>query len=106
MTMSPRSYLCAYGYAIVGAAILVLAAACSQAEGVRLGMSQHEVLRRLGEPDRKAVLDGKVLRELDDLAATHLVGYRLVYTYSESGIQVWFEADKVTGVTRHGVSIF
>ncbi len=102
--MTDRTHLAAY--AIMGVTILVFAAACTEPRKVQLGMSQLEVVGLLGEPDRISVLDGKVLRELDELEATDLVEYRLVYTYDEPGLQIWFEVGKVTGVTRDGVSSY
>lgn len=78
----------------------------AQAGGVQLGMSPQAVILRLGGPDRKSVLDGKVLREIDDEVIPSVMGRRLVYTYEVPGLQVWFEDGKVSGVTRHGVSIF
>ena len=73
---------------------------------VQLGMSPQEVVRLLGEPDRKSVLDGKVLRDLGEIESKHRDEYRTVYTYKESGLQVWFKAGKATGATRNGISIF
>jgi len=88
------------------ASILVLAFACAKVESVRVGMSPNEVIRGLGEPDRKAVLEGKLLRDLDEIKDKDLTGYRVVYVYEKSGLQVWFQSGKVTGATRQGVSIF
>ncbi len=79
--------------------------ACASAEEVRLGMSQEEVVQLLGEPDRKAVLVGKVLRDLDKVRDEDVTRLRLVYFYEMFGLQVWFKDSQVTGVTRHGVSI-
>jgi hypothetical protein len=79
--------------------------ACASAEEVRLGMSQEEVVQLLGEPDRKAVLVGKVLRDLDKVRDEDVTRSRLVYVYETSGLQVWFKDSRVTGVTRHGLSI-
>ncbi|HWQ69114.1 MAG TPA: hypothetical protein VN494_04035 [Patescibacteria group bacterium] len=68
-------------------------------------MSQVEVVQLLGEPDRKAILVGKVLRDLDQVRDEDVTGLRLVYVYETSGLQVWFKDGRVTGVTRYGVSI-
>lgn len=84
---------------------IVLVYACASAEEVRLGMSQVEVVQLLGEPDRKAILVGKVLRDLDQVRDEDVTGLRLVYVYETSGLQVWFKDGRVTGVTRHGVSL-
>jgi hypothetical protein len=72
---------------------------------IRLGMSQEEVVQLLGEPDRKAVLVGKVLRDIYKVYDEDVTRLRLVYVYETSGLQVWFKDGRVTGVTRHGVSI-
>lgn len=92
-------------YAIILGAILMAAPACAESGRVELGMSQDEVVRLLGEPDSKAILDGKVLRQIDELTAPDLETYRVVYIYDKSNLQIWFEAGKVSGVTRNGVSI-
>lgn len=85
--------------------VVFLVYACASAENVRLGMSREEVVQLLGEPDRKAVLVGKVLRDLDTVPDEDVTGLRLVYVYETSRLQVWFKDGRVTGVTRHGVSI-
>jgi hypothetical protein len=92
--------------AALAAALLLSAAACAAAGEVKLGMSREDVVHLLGEPDRKAVLEGKLLRDLDRLPATEDISrFRLVYFYDETKLQVWFLADKVTGVTRNGISV-
>jgi len=68
-------------------------------------MSQEEVVQLLGEPDRKAVLVGKVLRDLDKAHDEDVNRLRLVYVYETISLQVWFKVGRVTGVTQHGVSI-
>jgi hypothetical protein len=85
-------------------AILAVNHAAGQPDEVRPGMSPEQVTRLLGEPDRKAVLVGKALRSPDDLSADEAARLRLVYIYEPSGLQVWFQNGKVTGVTRQGVS--
>jgi hypothetical protein len=72
---------------------------------LQLGMSQEDVVRILGKPDRKQVLVGKVLRDLDTVPPDELTRLRLVYIYETSGVQVWFKEDKVTGATRNGISM-
>jgi hypothetical protein len=72
---------------------------------LQLGMSREDVARLLGEPDRRQVLVGKVLRDLDTVPPEDLTRLRLVYIYETLGIQVWFKGDKVTGATRNGISI-
>ena len=91
---------------IVTATMLALAGGCSRDELVQLGASQDEVVRQLGDPDRKAVLDGKVLRDLGEMSDRNLMEYQLIYVYDDSGLQVWFKGGKVTGVIRNGVSVY
>lgn len=84
-----------------------MAGACVPEDDLRLGMSQENVVQLLGEPSRKSVLIGKVLRDIDQFpAGEDLARFRLVYVYDKSGLQVWFEDGKVTGVIRNGVSMF
>jgi hypothetical protein len=93
---------------LASAALFAVVTACVGAETpeVQPGMSRERVLHILGEPSRRAVLDGKVLRDVADLpAGTDLTPYRFVYVYEETGLQVWFHDDKVTGLTRGGVSV-
>lgn len=87
-------------------ALLLFTMTCKKTEGLQLGMQQQEVINLLGEPDHKAFLDGKVLRSLSDLETNDLDKYRIVFTYEDSNIQVWFKAGKVTGATRKGISVF
>lgn len=92
--------------AAIGAAILFIAGACAGEDEVELGMPQQDVVQLLGKPSRKAVLVGKVLRDLDRIPAEEDVSrFRLVYFYDETGLQVWFKDGKVTGVVRNGVSV-
>lgn len=92
---------------VIGAAILFMAGACGPEDDLRAGMSQECVVQLLGEPSRKAVLIGKVLRDIDRMPAEEdLARFRLVYFYDESGLQVWFADGKVTGATRNGISTF
>lgn len=100
--MLPRSVL----HATVGAALALLAGACAAADEVRPGMPREDVVHLLGEPDRMAVLDGKVLRGVEELPAeADASRLRLVYFYDESRLQVWFKDGKVTGVTRDGIAV-
>lgn len=93
--------------AVIGATILFIAGACAPADEVRLGMSQERVVQLLGEPSRKAVLVGKVLRDVDQfLPQEDLSRFRLVYFYDTSGLQVWFKDGRATGVLRNGVSVY
>jgi len=69
-------------------------------------MSQNEIIHNLGEPDRKLILDGKLLREIKDSESNlNYKKYRLVYFYDRTEIQVWFKDGKVTGASKNGVSI-
>jgi hypothetical protein len=90
-------------FAIV--AILAVSRASAQHGDVRRGMTTEQVTLLLGEPDRKAVLIGKVLRDADQFSAEDLARLRLVYIYDLSGLRVWFLDNTVTGVTRDGVSL-
>ena len=78
---------------------------CVSGEKVRLGMLQKEVVQLLGEPDRKAILVGKVLRDLDKVRDEDVTRLRQVYVFDGLKLQVWFKGGRVTGVTRDGVSI-
>lgn len=92
---------------IVGIATLVYGFNCSSDDKIQLGMSPKEVVQKIGEPDRKSILDGKLLREINGSENDiDLKKFRLVYTYEKTGIQVWFFNGKVTGVTKYGASIF
>jgi hypothetical protein len=68
-------------------------------------MSEEQVVQLLGEPTRKAALVGKALQDIQRLSAEELARLRLVYIYDPSGLQVWFQEGRVTGVTRHGVLV-
>ena len=79
---------------------------CEEPDKIKLGMSPQEVIKEMGQPDSKSILDGKVLRKIDNNESSYdLKKYRLVYTYKKSSIQVWFLDSKVTSVTKNGVSI-
>ena len=90
--------------------ILTICGSKSPAAGqplpVKIGMHEQEVVRLLGEPERKAILDGKVLRELRE--RTVPPEYRdamLVFLYERRNIRVWFRHGSVTDITRDGVSV-
>ncbi len=85
--------------------IFLVCPSSASAEKLQLGMSQEDVVRLLGKPDRKQVLVGKVLRDLDKVPPDDLTRLRLVYIYETPGVQVWFKVGKVTGATRNGISI-
>ncbi len=79
---------------------------CASAGGVDIGMTAEEVVTRLGEPDRKAVLDGKLLRDVTALEpGTDLSQYRLMFSYEADAVQVWFENGLVSGMTKDGISV-
>ena len=93
--------------AAVGAALMMSASACVAADEVRPGLSRTEVEQLLGQPSRQAVLEGKRLRDLEQLPPdADISRHRLVYFYDQSRLQVWFLEDQVTGVTRNGISVF
>lgn len=85
---------------------LPLASGSLEGRRVRLGMTPEEVVQILGTPDRRAILDGKLLRDLSELdSATDLSKHRLVFFYDDIYLQVWFKDGHVTGVIQNGVSI-
>ena len=73
---------------------------------VKIGMREEEVVRVLGEPERKAILEGKVLRELKGGAVPpkHR-NAMLVFLYDRRNVRVWFRHGSVTDVTQNGVSV-
>ena len=93
---------------IIGAvAVVLLFFSCANtlAEKIQPGMSEEEVINLLGKPDRKAVLIGKILRDFDKVPPEDRNRLRLVYLYDASGLQIWFETGKVTGITQYGLTI-
>lgn len=80
--------------------------ALAEVMDVTIGMSVQEVLTILGEPDRKAVLSGKLLRDVPKNDAETLAStFRMVFIYQRSTIHVWFRQGRVSGMTKDGVSI-
>ena len=88
------------------ASILIIATVltgCAHHSKVRLDMTEAQVIEILGEPDRRAILMGKILQDIDSLDRTvDPTRFRLMYFYSGSGVQVWFSAGRVTGMTKNG----
>jgi hypothetical protein len=87
--------------AVLALAMLV---ACAHQGTVNVGMSKAQVVSELGEPSRRYVMEGKVMRDstpADEADPSRLVGY----FYDPSGLQVWIQNGKVTGVTRNGVAV-
>lgn len=81
-------------------------AASAEIMDVTIGMPMEEVIAALGEPDRKAVLSGKVLRDLTEMSPEVAVSKsRIVFIYNKDNIQVWFRQGRVTGMTKDGISI-
>lgn len=81
-------------------------AAFAELMDVKVGMPMEEVLTILGEPDRKAILSGKLLRDVPENSAETLSSKsRLVFIYKHNNVQVWFRQGLVTGMTKDGVSI-
>jgi len=73
---------------------------------VRSDMNPREVIGLLGEPDRRAIQDGKLLRNVStDDPRLRDSRFRHVYIYEAVGIQIWFGDGRVTGMTQNGVSI-
>lgn len=91
---------------LVSAIILATGVVCAQATELQRGMTRDEVIKRLGPPNRRGVLEGKAIRQLSDSVALEAAERRVVYFYDRTGIQVWFLGGKVTGATKNGVSIF
>jgi hypothetical protein len=76
---------------------LVLLFGCASNE-IRTGMTLAEVVDRIGEPDFKAILEGKVLTRVPE-GETISSESRFVYAYDQLSLRVWFEEGKVTTVT-------
>lgn len=80
--------------------------ALAEVMDVKIGMPIQEVLTILGEPDRKAVLSGKLLRDVPEKDAETLSSIsRMVFIYQRSNIHVWFQQGRVSGITKDGESI-
>lgn len=78
----------------------------NQSTSISLDMTSGQVLALLGKPDRKAVLEGKLLRILPpDDTEIDLLQNRLVFLYDETNVQVWFKEGRVTGMTKRGVAV-
>jgi hypothetical protein len=93
--------------AVVGCALSGVALCVSGAtDELRLDMSQQDVERILGVPDRRAVLIGKTLKNIGAQMPEEFEHSRLIYIYDKMGLQVWFLDGRITGVTRYGVSVF
>ena len=86
-------------------ATLLLLPACRAPAKVELGMTTQQVVAIPGEPDRKAILEGKVLRDYETIGDKGLGGLRHVYFFDSEKLQVWFKTNAVTGIVRGGVSI-
>ncbi len=86
--------------------VTIPSVASAEAMNVTIGMSMEDVITILGEPDRKAVLSGKVLRDLAVVGPEDAVSKsRIVFIYEKDHVQVWFQQERVTGMTQDGVSI-
>lgn len=78
----------------------------AKAVPIRLGMTSDQVVTLLGKPDRKAILEGKVLRILvHDDSETELLRNRQVFIYDQTELRVWFMNGQVTGVTKSGIEV-
>ncbi len=81
-------------------------AASAETMNVTIGMSMQDVITIIGEPDKKAVLSGKVLRNFTEVSPETAVSKsRIVFIYEKNNVQVWFQQGRVTGMTKDGVSI-
>jgi 3-isopropylmalate dehydratase small subunit len=79
--------------------------AVAEVMDVKIGMPMQEVLTILGEPDRKAILSGKLLRDVPENSTEIFASNsRIVFIYRHNNIQVWFRQGRVTGMTKDGVS--
>ena len=103
--MNPRQWRTPTAVIGLLATVTPIVGAYAQPGDVRLGMSEEQVVKLLGEPTRRALLVGKELRDVEQVSAEDRARSRLVYVYDPSGLEVWFWEGKVTGVTRHGVSL-
>jgi hypothetical protein len=94
------------GICVVVLSTTVSPALHAQIMDVTIGMPMQDVVAALGEPDRKAVLSGKVLRDLTEISP-EIAGSksRIVFIYNKDNVQVWFRQGRVTGITKEGVSI-
>jgi hypothetical protein len=80
-------------------ACLPVSAQCSSPQpAISIGMTSSEVRARLGAPERIAVLNGKVIRNISPEAEPRVQG-RMVYFYRDGKLAIWFERMRVTGVT-------
>jgi len=86
-------------------ALLIIGCGCLPQNKVKLGMSPEQVINEMGQPDSKSIVDGKVLRKINDDEARYEKIYRIVYGYEKDRIQIWFFERKVTGMTRNGASV-
>lgn len=85
--------------------ITAVLASCTSQETIHLGMTDNQVIKILGVPDRHAILIGKLLQDTERLESTVVLSrYRQVFIYNESDMQIWFKAGNVTGITKKGIS--
>ena len=82
--------------------LLVFGTACSSTDKISLGMTWEKVVRKLGEPDKKCILERKLLREMKKDKNNFNLNYlQMVYSYEKSGIQVWFLKGRVTDIIKN-----
>ena len=96
-----RAFIRSLLVGVFGASFVVVSASGS---GVTVGMSPQEVTTILGPPDKRAVLVGKVLRELRE-GAPDPTESRMVYIYDRTKLRVWFQHGQVTGMTLDGLPV-
>jgi len=78
----------------------------AKAAPIFLDMTPEQVVALLGEPDRKAILEGKVLRTLTpNNSEIDLWKNRLVFIYDRTKVQVWFKNGRVTEMTKDGLAV-
>ena len=84
----------------------VLELNANQPAPICLDMTLDQVVAKLGKPDRRAILEGKLLRTLTmDDSEVDLLQNRLVFIYDQTKVQVWFKNGRVTGMTKSGIAV-
>ena len=93
-------------FLVIAFSTVVSWAAPAEVMDVKIGMLMQDVIGILGEPDRKAVLSGKLLRDFTEISSEEITSHsRIVFIYNKDNVQVWFRDGRVTGMTKNGISI-
>ena len=78
-----------------------------EVSSVAFGMREQEVVRILGQPERKVILQGKLFLDLEGgTMFSDRPNAMIVFLYERDNVRVWFRRGKVTDVTRDGVSVY